>query len=198
MLKAETRGRLFAKGGEMVSFFVSGKTIGKNLSGGDGVAYKAFVPKVYGTLSIEVTSNGDKASGLVLSLKKGKGIVFVDIEGTLLTKGLSMTPRPGGTKAVAQISAKHPVVLLQTSIIGRSILKRWLKENNFPELPVLSWGDGLVFEQTVEKGLKLKAIVASPKVIESARDYDPPAFSFEETDNTQVVNHWSKIADALE
>jgi hypothetical protein len=198
MLKAETRGRLFSKGGEIVSFFVSGNAIGKNLSGGDGVAYKAFVPKASGMLSIGVTSGEDKAEGLVLSLEKGQGIVFVDIEGALLEKGLSMESRPGGQEAIAAISAKLPVVLLQTSIVGRSILKRWLKDNDFPELPVLSWRKGVVFEETVEKDLKLKAIIASPKVIESARKFDPMAFSFEQTDNAQEVDDWSKIAKALE
>ena len=198
MLKAETRGRLFPKGGELVSFFVSGNAIGKNLSGGDGVAYKAFVPETSGMLSLEVRSGEDKASGLVLSLEKGQGVVFVDIEGALARKGLSMEPRPGGQKAIAAISAKLPVVFLQTSIVGRGLLKRWLKENNFPELPVLSWRNGMVFEETVEKDLKLKAIIASPKVIESAQKYNPRAYSLEETDNAQEVDDWSKIAKALE
>jgi hypothetical protein len=198
MLKAETRGKFFARGGELVSFFVSGNAIGTNLSGGDGVAYKAFVPKASGMLSLEARSGDDTAKGLVLSLEKGQGVVFVDIEGTLARKDLSLEPRPGGQKAIATISAKLPVVLLQTSIIGRSLLKRWLKNNNFPELPVLSWRNGMVFEETVDKDLKLKAIIAGPKVIESAQKYNPTAYSFDQTDNAQEVDDWSKIAKALE
>ena len=38
MLKAETRGSFFADGGQVVEFFVEEHTIGKTLSGGDGVA----------------------------------------------------------------------------------------------------------------------------------------------------------------
>ena len=46
MLKAEVKGKLFSKGGVTVEFFVNGKSIGKSLSGGDGLAFKQFVPHV--------------------------------------------------------------------------------------------------------------------------------------------------------
>ena len=39
MLRAETSGILFRKGGELVEFCIDGKSIGKTLSGGDGVAF---------------------------------------------------------------------------------------------------------------------------------------------------------------
>ncbi|HKZ56501.1 MAG TPA: hypothetical protein VJ024_02245, partial [Thermodesulfovibrionales bacterium] len=45
MLRAEVKGKLFRKGGELIEFFVNGKSIGKSLSGGDGFAYKQFIPK---------------------------------------------------------------------------------------------------------------------------------------------------------
>ncbi len=44
MLRAETKGGFFSKGGALVEFFVDGKSVGKNLSGGDGLAYLQFCP----------------------------------------------------------------------------------------------------------------------------------------------------------
>ena len=40
MLRAETRGMFFSRGGEIVEFIVDGRSIGKNLSGRDGFAVK--------------------------------------------------------------------------------------------------------------------------------------------------------------
>lgn len=48
-LKAETRGTLFIRGGEIVEFFVDDIPLGKNLSGGDGVAYRPTGPHAPGS-----------------------------------------------------------------------------------------------------------------------------------------------------
>ncbi len=49
-------GKLFSKGGELVEFFVDRESIGKTLSGGDGVAFKAFIPAKTGLHQIRVNS----------------------------------------------------------------------------------------------------------------------------------------------
>jgi hypothetical protein len=196
MLKAETRGRLFAKGGQVVSFFVAGDSIGKTLSGGDGVAYKPFVPAACGLYLIRVTSGDNIGEGRLLCLEKGEGIVFVDIEGTLLA-GLSMTPKPGAREAMAAISAKFPVVLLQTAFVGKWVLESWVKKNSFPQLPVLPWRQGAVFDAIAEKGLMIKAVIAGPKVIESAQSYNPLSFCFEDGQNNNKVKNWEEITKAL-
>ena len=70
MLRAETRGALFNRGGEVVEFIVDGKSIGKNLSGRDGFAVKGFVPARTGLYKINVKSGEDKDSGILLALEK--------------------------------------------------------------------------------------------------------------------------------
>src|SRR4030042_6926262 len=60
MLRAETRGKLFPRGGEVVESFVDGKSIGKSLSGGDGFAFRQFTPQKTGLYQITVKSGKDK------------------------------------------------------------------------------------------------------------------------------------------
>src|SRR4030067_1851182 len=69
MIKAETKGRYFAKGGQKIELFINGKSIGKVLSGGDGFAYKAFTPFRSGLYSVVVKDRKDKVSGCILSLE---------------------------------------------------------------------------------------------------------------------------------
>jgi hypothetical protein len=54
MLRAETKAGFFAEGGSLVEFFINGRSIGKNLSGGDGIAFKPFVPVREGTYKLRV------------------------------------------------------------------------------------------------------------------------------------------------
>jgi len=197
VLKAETRGRLFAKGGQVVEFFVDEDSIGKTLSGGDGVAYKPFVPAACGLRRIQATSGDDTGEGRLLCLEKGQAIVFVDIEGTLLAKGLSMEPRHGAQKAMEAVSARFPLVLLQTSFFGKRIVESWEQKKNFPALPVFPWRQGTVFDEIVEKGLTIKAVIANPKVIKSAQSHNPLSFSFDATENAQKVGTWEEIGEAL-
>ncbi len=84
MLRAETRGTLLSKGGEVVEFIVDGRSIGKNLSGRDGFAVKTFVPARTGLYKISVKSGEDKDSGILLALEKKTRIVFIDVGGSLL------------------------------------------------------------------------------------------------------------------
>jgi len=198
MLKAETRGRLFAEGGQVVEFFVEEDTIGKTLSGGDGVAYKKFVAEAPGLHRIRAKSGDDTGEGRLLCLEKGEDIVFVDIEGALLAKGLSMEPRPGAQKAMAAVSAKFPVVLLQTGFLGKRVVESWVKEKDFPRLLVYPWRQGAVFDEIVKKGLTIKAVIASPKVIESAQSHNPLSFCFETAEKTNKVTNWGDVTKALQ
>jgi len=197
MLKAETTGRFFRKGGEQVTFLVEGKTVGKTLSGGDGFAYQSFVTRKTGLLKITARSAHEEGSGLLLSLKRGGGIVFVDVEGTLLKGRFSDEPREGSRNAVAVISRKLPVVYLRTGLLSTSVLKAWLKDHHFPELPVVPWDQGRVFDMISEKGFTIRALVAGQDVIESSNKYKPTAFSFEETEDSEEVKDWEEIRKKL-
>jgi len=199
MLRAETRGKILSKGGELVEFFVDGKSIGKTLSGGDGFAFRQFTPIKTGLYRITVTvkSGVGEGNGLLLSLKKGTKIVFVDVEGSLLKKPFSKEPKQGSQKAIKEFNRSFPVVFLQTGFIGVKALKTWLKEYKFIELPVIPWKQGALFDDIHEKGFKIKAIIGSGAVIESAKGYKPLAFSFEGVEDAKEVKDWEEIGKKL-
>jgi hypothetical protein len=197
MLRAVTKGKLLSKGGEVVEFFINGKSIGKALSGGDGFAFKQFTPLKTGIHHITVKSGVGEGNGLLFSLKKGTKIVFVDVEGSLLKKPFSKEPKQGSQKAIKEINRSFPVVFLQTGFIGVKALKAWLKEHKFIELPVIPWKQGALFEDIRKKRFKIKAIIGSGAVIESAKGYKPLAFSFEGVEDAKEVKDWEEIGKKL-
>lgn len=193
MLKAETKGKLFSRGGEIVEFSVNGKSIGKTLSGGDGFAFKQFIPAKTGLYKIAVRSGRDENNGLLMSLKEGDRIVFIDVEGSLLGEPFSKEPRKGSQKAVKEISKRFPLVYLHRGIFSVKAIKEWLKKNEFIGAPVIPWQQGAIFNEITEKGLKIKAIIGSQPVIESAKELKPRAFSFEEVEGAEEVKDWEEI-----
>jgi hypothetical protein len=197
MLRAETSGKMFRKGGELVEFFVDGKSIGKTLSGGDGVAFKQFTSLKTGLCQISVKSDKDEDTGLLLSLKRGASIVFVDVEGSLLEGLFSWEPKHGSQKAIKEIHKKFPIVYLQTSVVGLKAVKVWIEENEFENLPVVPWRQGAIFNEIAEKDLRIKAIIGGLKVIESAKEYKPLAFSFEASEYAENVKDWEEIRNKI-
>lgn len=197
MLRAETKGKFFSKGGELLEFYVDGKSIGKNLSGGDGVGYKAFLPKRSGLHEIRVTSDEGEDTGLLLCLKKGSGIVFVDVEGALLETSFSTKAKKGSQEAVKEINQRSPVVFLQRGLFGTHFTQEWLRENEFMELPVIPWRKGAVFDQVTEDGLKVKAVIGAPKVVASAKEHAAQSFSFEQAEDAEWIGSWEEIKEKL-
>lgn len=197
MISAETRGRFFPQGGKLVEFFINGKSLGKSLSGGDGIAYKQFIPEKTGLFHISARSGKDEGKGMFLSLNRGDKVIFIDIEGSLLKGLFSKKPRKGSQEVIKGLSKNFPVVFLQTGLISIKILKSWLKESRFVDLPVLPWREGLLFDEINKKGIKIKAIIGSTSVIESAKEYNPRSFSFEEGEDSEVVDNWEEIGKQL-
>ena len=197
MLQAETRGKFFRKGGELVEFFIDGKSTGRTLSGGDGVAYKEYTPLRAGTMKITVKSAHEQGSGLLSSLQKGTGVVLIDFEGSVIEKGFSFKPKEGSQSAIEKISKRFPIVLLQTGILGTTAIKKWMKENGFIDLTIVPWEQGVFLEEMREKGLKIKAIIGSQNLIESVKEYKLRAFSFEEGENSEEVNDWKEISHKI-
>lgn len=196
MLKAETRGKVFSKGGKLIEFFVNGKSIGRSLSGGDGFAFKEFTPRRAGLHKISVISGTDKDNGLLLSLKKGARLVFIDVEGSVFTP-FSKEPMKGSQKVIKAISKRFPLVYLQTRILTIKTIKKWLGENEFISAPVLPWQDGAIFDDLNKKGLKIKFIIGSAPVIESAKEFKPRAFSFEDVEGAEEVKDWEETEKKL-
>jgi hypothetical protein len=196
-LVAETRGKFFSRGGEVVQFFINGKSVGQALSGGDGFAFKQFVPRRTGIYRMTVHSDKYKDDGLVLSLRRGTSVVVVDVEAGLLENPLSMTPKKERYKSIIRIKKRYPVVFLKSGFLSLGMLKTWLRENGFSDIPLISWEQGAVFDNIHEMGFKLKSVIGSPQVIESAEKYHALAFSFEETEKAILVRDWKEIEKRL-
>ncbi|HAM49632.1 MAG TPA: hypothetical protein DCP92_02645 [Nitrospiraceae bacterium] len=197
VLAAETRGRFFKRGGEVVEFFVDRRSLGKVLSGGDGVAFKTFLPKKASLYRIAVKAGQDEGHGLLLSLEKGSRIVFVDVEASLMEELFSGKSKQGSQAAVRDIQRRFPVVFLQTGPLSAKQVKEWLKEHGFIKSPLLPWKQGAVFDDMIGKGFRIRAIIGGPDVIESAKGYTTSAFSFEEEENAREVKDWEEIRKTL-
>jgi hypothetical protein len=197
MLKAKTKGRFFSKGGVLVEFRVDGKPIGKALSGGDGVAFKEFMPLREALYNVEVISGEDRAAGSVLSLESGSGIVFIDVENGIFESILSKTPRAGSREALTIIMKNNNIVYLSTEVFTSGLARNRLRENEFPDAPLLKWNQGAVFHEVEDMGLKMKAVIGSAAFVESARDFGPKAFSFEEMEEATLAEDWSEIPEKL-
>lgn len=193
MLTAETTGRYFSKGGQMVEFFVSGKSKGKVLSGGDGIAYKSFTPLTYGPHILAAKSGKYKDKGILISLRKGSRIVFIDVEGSLLSSPFASKPVAKSREIIRKIMKKYPVVYLHTGALGIKPIKEWLRENEFPESAVVPWQSGNIFDSLNKKGLKIRAVIGSNAFIESAADYKPVTFSLDEMSDTEKIKAWEEI-----
>lgn len=191
MLKAETRGRFFRKGGEIVEFSVNNKPIGISLSGGDGNAFREFTPKTTGFYRISVLFGKDKDKGLLLSLRKGTGIVFVDE--TVLLAPFSKEPPEGSAKILREIAQRFHVVYVKTGLLDMKTVKKLLEENKFVIAPVLSWNNGDIFRDIKDKGLNIKFIIGSAPLIKSAREFNPVAFSFEDVEGATEVKDWKEL-----
>jgi len=197
MLRAETKGFFFRKGGELVEFFVEGKSLGKNLSGGDGVAFKEFIPQRAGLLRVEVTSGNDRDNGALYVAKRGAQVVLIDIEGSLTEKPLMDRAKPGSADAVKRINESFPVIFLRTNILTMKAGRMWLQKQGFPPGPVLSWKGGDVFQELKDIGIRIKAVIGTPDVIKSAKTSTSFFFSFDPVAEGESVDDWEKIEKKL-
>jgi hypothetical protein len=197
MLQAQTKDNFFPKGGELVEFIINEKSLGKNLSGGDGYAFREFTPARTGLYKISAKSKNESGNGFLLSLKKGSEIVFIDVEGSLFPPFSSTESMPGSQKVVKAISKRFNIVYMQSGMFSVITLKKWLVKNSFPESPVLSWKNGEIFDAISKKGIRIKYVIGSPAVIDSAREYKPKAFSFKEADFGDQVKDWEEIGKKM-
>lgn len=198
LLKVETRGKFSRKGGELVEFFADRKPIGKALSGGDGFAFKQFSSTKTGIFNITVKSKAYESTGLLVVLKKSEKIVFTELEGGLLEgELLKQRPKEGSQDAIGEINKRYPVIILQKGVLNKKMVKEWLKKHGYKELPVISWEDGYIFRELAEKGIKIKAVIGSNAIIDSAAKYKPLSFSFTDKEGSSTVKNWDEIKKLL-
>ncbi|MFN3739847.1 MAG: hypothetical protein ACK4TF_04140 [Thermodesulfovibrionales bacterium] len=191
MLSAETKKGLFRKGGVVVEFFINKRSIGKSLSGGDGMAYKAFIPLNTGLMKLSVKDNDEEAKALMLCLKKGQAILLIDIETAKETPFSSM-PRKDSREVIKRLSRRFPVVYLLTGFMSQREAKGWLQKNGYPLAPVLAFKEE-IFSELKEMGLLIRAVIASPQIAELAASYRLRIFSFDEVEGAIEVDSWKEL-----
>lgn len=196
-LKAETRGTVFIKGGELVEFFVDDASLGKNLSGGDGAAYRFYKDSRPGLKNIRAVSRKMTGTGYLLVLKPGAGVVAVDVEGSLLQGGFMSPGRPESREALELIAKRYPLIFLQSGETSLKAVRYWLQQNEYTDAPLLPWDGGAVFDTLAKKGVKIRAVVGGPVVIESAAKHKPEAFSFEPVKGAVRLKSWKELEEKL-
>lgn len=196
-LRVETRGKFLRKGGELVDISVNNKSMGRVLSGGDGVAFRQFTATGTGIYRITARSGTEEGMGLLLSLRKGEKIIFIDAEGSLFKGPFAAKPREGSKETIKDLSARFPLVYLQTGVLGVKAVKKWLKENGFHEAPVIQWRQGMIFDEIKDMGIKIKAVIGNSKVIASAKPHNAETYSFEDNEEDGQVKEWKEIREKV-
>jgi hypothetical protein len=196
-IAVETRGRFFSVGGILVELSVNDKPVGTALSGGDGRAFREFTPLKRGIHRIGARAGEDRGTGIMLCLGQGDSIVVVSAEEGLFEGILPRAPRPGALGALDMLSGTFPVVLVQTGPLPYRYLKSWLAEHGFDSFPVIPWAEGKAFRELNGRGIRIRAVVGTAAVIESAREYKTEAFAFGEAEGAQGVSDWEEIVKGL-
>ncbi len=191
MLKAKTKKGIFSRGGVIVEFFVNGRSIGMALSGGDGIAYKAYVFNRKGVQKINVRAQKDVAEAKMLCLEHGEEILLIDID-TLRINPFSSIPKKFSKEVLKRLSRRFPIVYVQTGLGSRKEIEEWLSKYGYPSAPLLGLYEGL-FSDILELGLRIRAVVGTEKVVEMALSYGLRAITFDDIEGTVEVDSWLEI-----
>ena len=195
-LKVLTKGRIFADGGRLVEFFLDEKSLGKNLTGGDGYGYRKYIPQRAGLITVRATSDGESGNGIVLVMKRSEKAILIEIEGGLKDALVSDIAAGAGRQAVEEMLKKYRVIYLSRKT-GVRMARTWLDEMEFPDAPVLRWRGAQTLSALKEKGIQLYAVIGSADVIETAADDIDKRFTFDKSQNGQTVKDWHDLMTRL-
>ncbi|MBW2432380.1 MAG: hypothetical protein JRF36_02175 [Deltaproteobacteria bacterium] len=196
-LKVLTKGKIFADGGRLVEFFLDDKSLGKNLTGGDGYGYRKYVPQRAGIIKVRATSDGESGNGMVLVMKRSEKAILIEIEGGFKDAVVSEIAAGAGRQAVQEIQKKYRVIYLSRNT-GVRMARTWLDEIEMPDAPVLRWKGAQTLSALIEKGIQLYAIIGAAGVIEAAADYVDKRYTFDDAQQGQTVKDWHELMIKLE
>ena len=195
-LKVLTKGKIFADGGRLVEFYLDDKSIGKNLTGGDGYGYRKYTFRRTGIIKVRATSQRESGSGLVLVMKKSEKAVLIEIENGLKDAFISDIAAGAGRQAVIQLLKKYRVIYL-SRYAGIRMAKTALDELEFPDAPVLRWQGQQTLEALKQKGVNLYAIIGPAGVIDTAADHIKKRYTFDQNRKEQTVKDWQEVIERL-
>jgi hypothetical protein len=195
-LNAVTKGRYLSEGGRLVKFFIDGKSLGANLSGGDGYAFFTYTPSSAGIFKLKAESGNDTDEGALLVTGKNDKILLIEVEA--LYEGILFSFKTAkDSPGVLQTLSKNFRIIYLTTLTGIEASKKVLRGNNFPTSPVLKWEGAELLDELKEKGIRPYAIIASPGVISDAVDIEK-RYSFKETEAGIEVKDWNDLLKHLD
>ncbi|MGD8991846.1 MAG: hypothetical protein PVI00_10380 [Desulfobacterales bacterium] len=195
-LKVLTKGKIFADGGRLVEFFLDDKSLGKNLTGGDGYGYRKYVPQRAGIIKVRATSDGESGNGIVLVMKKNEKAILIEIEGGFKDAVLSDIAAGAGRQAVKEMQKNYRVIYLSRNT-GVRMARTFLDEMEFPDAPLLRWKGTQTLRALKQKGIQLYAIIGAAGVIEAADDHVDKRYSFDKTQKGETVKDWHELMRKL-
>jgi hypothetical protein len=196
-LKVQTKGRFFSEGGKLVDIYVNEKKIRRILTGSDGYGYHKYTPQRTGKVPIEARSEGHRGTGILLVVDKDDKVILIEIGSALKESPLSDRPRRDSRHVVGDLAKKYKVIYLK-SLLGAMFFEGWLKEEKFPESAVLKWQGADLLKSLTNRGIKLYAIIGSANTVSEAKKHILKRYTFEETQNGQMVEDWEEILELLE
>jgi hypothetical protein len=196
-LEVLTKGLIFAEGGRLVEFYLDDKSIGKNLTGGDGHGYRKYTPTRAGMIKVSARSEGETGSGMLLAMQKSAKAVLIEIEGGFKDAFISKIAAGASRRAVAKLLEKYQVIYL-TRYIGIQKSKDWLDEAEFPNAPVLSWRGSQSLAALKARGIQLYALIGSAAIVGEAAEHIERCYSFEQTRNGHTVTDWEQLIALLQ
>jgi len=196
-LEVLTKGFIFAEGGRLVEIYLADKSIGKNLTGGDGHGYRKYTPDHAGLIKVNARSEGESGSGLLLAMKKSEKAVLIDIEGSFKDAFISQVAASANRRAIEELFKKYRIIYL-SRYIGVQKSKDWLYQSEFPAGPVLDWRGPRMLTALKAKGVQLYALVGSAAIIGQAAEHIERRYTFEQAQNGQTVKDWEEIIERLE
>ena len=199
-LEVLTKGRIFADGGRLVEFYLDDKSIGKNLTGGDGHGYRKYMPDRPGMLKVSARSKGESGSGLLLVIKKSEKAVLIEIEGAFKDAFISQVAAKANRRVIETLFKEYRVIYLSrySRYLGIQRSKDWLDEVEFSEGPVLSWRGSQTLTTLKARQIQLYAIIGSAEIIGEAAEYIERRYTFEQTQNGKTVEDWEEIIELLQ
>ncbi len=195
-LNAVTKGRFLSEGGRLVKFYLDGKSLGSNLSGGDGYAFFTYAPSSAGIFKLKAESGNDIDEGALLVTGKNDRILLIEIELLYEEFPFSFKPVKDSADVLQKLSKNFRIVYL-TTLTGIEVSKKVIRENSFPISPVLKWEGAELLDELKGKGINPYAIIASPDVISDAVDIEK-RYNFKETEAGIEVKDWNDLLEHLD
>ena len=191
-----TKGRLFPKGGQLVTLSVGGSRLKQILTGGDGYGYLMYTPAGAGLKTVAAACRDESESGKLLVMAAHERAILIDVETALRRSALAPQLREGSREALTRLNQHFRIVYLY-GMTGLVLTRSWLNSNGLPPSVVLPWRNAGVIKTLERQGIRQHAVIGSASQMKAAENTIQNRFSFENTQNGPKIDTWSDVVQAL-